>query len=901
MSDKTELTVLRNYFWILLVLWTVLVGSILFWTLFRQKRETGEAARIQARNSFEKDLVYRRWAASHGGVYVPTTDKMTPNPYLSHIEESNITTPSGRILTLVNPAYMTRQVHEMGAEQYGLHSRITSLKPIRAANAADEWETKALQAFEQGIKEVSSIEMIDNQQYMRLMRPMITEQGCLKCHAEQGYKVGDLRGGISVAVPMEPIQAIARRHALTLSVGDFLMWLLGVGGIGLGWQRLKQRIQEHKYAEEQIENLAKFPSENKNPVLRFSIDGTIIYANNAGSVVLEKWGCSVGERIPQPFREQLTENFQSGEASEFEFICNDGRIFLITLAPVVKAGYVNAYGLDITERKKAEEELKSAEKELTIWNKVSEIFLTIPDEKIYEEVLQAVLETMESKFGIFGYIDEHDTLIIPSMTRDVWEKCQIPDKTIVYPKEKWGGIWGRALVEKRSLFANQDLHVPEGHIPITSVLVVPIMYTGKAIGLLEVANKSTDYSHKDQEFLESIASKIAPILNARLQRNREERERKKAEEELKKQRYYLAKAQDIGSIGTWELDIKKNKLVWTDENYRIFGLPIGTELTYEIFLSCVHPDDREYVDAKWKAALNNEPYDIEHRLLVDGNIKWVREKAKLELDEKGNCIRGIGFTQDTTRHKQAEIALQNAKDELETRVQERTNELANTVEVLQSEVIERKRLEKEVLEISEEEQRRIGRELHDGLQQELVGMTFECQLLNRKLTAKSLPEADHAAKLHKGLSDAIDHTRAITRMLYPVDLDSKDISFALEQLASKVESLFHISCKFSCKKSLVVKRPDVAINIYRIVQEAVTNAIKHGEANRISISLKPSNNKITFTIRDNGTGLAADYDEDKGMGLRIMKYRASMIGASLNIKSGADSPGTLVTCSFENR
>jgi signal transduction histidine kinase len=180
-------------------------------------------------------------------------------------------------------------------------------------------------------------------------------------------------------------------------------------------------------------------------------------------------------------------------------------------------------------------------------------------------------------------------------------------------------------------------------------------------------------------------------------------------------------------------------------------------------------------------------------------------------------------------------------------------------------------------------------------------MTFECQLLNKKLTAKSLPEADYAASLHKGLSDAIDHTRAITRMLYPVDLDSKDISFALEQLASKVESLFQISCKFTCKKSLVVKRPDVAINIYRIVQEAVTNAIKHGKADSISISLKSSNNRITFTIRDNGTGLAADYDENKGMGLRIMKYRASMIGASLRVSADTKGPGTLVTCSFENK
>ena len=131
-------------------------------------------------------------------------------------------------------------------------------------------------------------------------------------------------------------------------------------------------------------------------------------------------------------------------------------------------------------------------------------------------------------------------------------------------------------------------------------------------------------------------------------------ERKKTEEELKKHQYYLEKAQDIGRIGTWELDIETNILVWTDGNYRIFGVPKGTELTYEAFLNCIHPDDREYVDTKWKAALNKEPYDIEHRILVDGEVRWVREKAELDFDDRGNCVRGIGFTQDITERKKAE-------------------------------------------------------------------------------------------------------------------------------------------------------------------------------------------------------------------------------------------------------
>lgn len=131
-------------------------------------------------------------------------------------------------------------------------------------------------------------------------------------------------------------------------------------------------------------------------------------------------------------------------------------------------------------------------------------------------------------------------------------------------------------------------------------------------------------------------------------------ERKQEEKELLKNQYYLSKAQEIGNIGTWELDILKNQLLWTKENYKIFGVQFGTEMTYELFLNCIHPEDREYVDKKWSDALNNKPYDIEHRLLVKNKVKWVREKADITFDEKGNAVKAIGITHDITDRKIAE-------------------------------------------------------------------------------------------------------------------------------------------------------------------------------------------------------------------------------------------------------
>ncbi|MDP2690663.1 MAG: PAS domain-containing protein, partial [Deltaproteobacteria bacterium] len=126
----------------------------------------------------------------------------------------------------------------------------------------------------------------------------------------------------------------------------------------------------------------------------------------------------------------------------------------------------------------------------------------------------------------------------------------------------------------------------------------------------------------------------------------------------------LRKAQEVAHIGSWNLSLLENILEWTDESYRIFGVPIGAPLNYEKFMEIVHPDDRGYVDKKWKAAIEGEPYDIEHRILVNNEVKWIREKADLSFDDKGMAIGGVGVSQDITTQKLAEEALKMAHGEL---------------------------------------------------------------------------------------------------------------------------------------------------------------------------------------------------------------------------------------------
>ncbi len=223
-----DIYMLKRNGWILAAAWTLIILTSFFWNSHQEEERVQALALNSLELSFEKDVVYRRWAASHGGIYVPASEATPPNPYLSHVPERDIITDSGTHLTLVNPAYMTRQVHEMGREQYGLEGNITSLDPLRPKNAPDEWERKALESFTDEEDEAVAIEEIGGKPHMRFMRPFITEEGCLQCHAHQGYQQGDIQGGISVSMPVSSYISHIHSRTFTLLAGHSLIWFIGI-------------------------------------------------------------------------------------------------------------------------------------------------------------------------------------------------------------------------------------------------------------------------------------------------------------------------------------------------------------------------------------------------------------------------------------------------------------------------------------------------------------------------------------------------------------------------------------------------------------------------------------------------------------------------------------------------
>jgi len=244
--------------WYLLFLcWTLLIVSFAWHENTKTRQSYIEIASAEARASYNKDLLYRRWAASHGGLYVPITENSPANPYLKNIPERDIQTPSGKSLTLINPAYMTRQVHEMAAEQYGVKGHITSLKVIRPENAPDAWEKEALNSFEKGETEYKGLTEIGGTAYLREMYPMVVEEICLKCHAEQGYTVGDIRGGISVSVPLEPYLQLIEGTVLENNVIHLLIWIIGIIFLVATKNAINRRTDTVRRSEEKFRRLVE--------------------------------------------------------------------------------------------------------------------------------------------------------------------------------------------------------------------------------------------------------------------------------------------------------------------------------------------------------------------------------------------------------------------------------------------------------------------------------------------------------------------------------------------------------------------------------------------------------------------------------------------------------------------
>ncbi len=394
----------RRYWLIPLVMWIGLTLISLYQSVSGIQEHSRELATESARHLFEMITLTRRWNALHGGVYVPITEQTQPNPYLQ-IPNRDIETLDHMKLTMVNPAYMTRQLSEL-ASQNGATFHITSLRPIRPLNAPDPWERTALESFEEGGKQQTLL----TDTLFRYMAPLEVKGSCLKCHAQQGYKLGDVRGGISVTIPSKPIfgenkkrivLSAAQHTGLFLIIS--LMALLLLKQLRLSWQNLvsvrhaqEQVIAERTASLSQIndrlrEEIAeRSKAENLYRLLTQSAPEAIITANTDGKVVSWNQGAErifgymEGEMLGEPLEKIIPIRYQAPHQAAMERAeqrTELGQLIQrVELTGLIKGGeespieislndwehegerFFTAVILDISERKQAEENLRLAAK-----------------------------------------------------------------------------------------------------------------------------------------------------------------------------------------------------------------------------------------------------------------------------------------------------------------------------------------------------------------------------------------------------------------------------------------------------------------------------------------------------------------------------------------------------------
>ena len=396
------------------IIWSMLVAGSLVWSLHQDGLNTLNTAAVAARANIAKDIGFRRWASSHGGVYVPPTEHTPSNPYLK-VPDRDVVTTSGKALTLMNPAYMLRELQTDFPGEYGNKSHITSLKLLNPNNAPDDWETAALRAFEQGEKLRQEVQQINGQPSLRMMKPLIAEKGCLKCHGTQGYKEGDIRGGISTIVSLAPYLTRERELGISLSLTHGAIWLIGLAGLGVSYRRDRnfsaaqhKAVNDLRESEQKYHMVADYTSDWE---YWLGVRGEIVYMSPSCLALTghyaEEFSADPGllpslvhpddRAAYEAHRHSHNEHAEAGE-SEFRIINKDGEIRWIShrCRPVFdqhgKWRGVRVGNRDITARHKAED-------------KITELNRTL-ERRVTERTEQ--LEAANSELEAFSYSVSHD-------------------------------------------------------------------------------------------------------------------------------------------------------------------------------------------------------------------------------------------------------------------------------------------------------------------------------------------------------------------------------------------------------------------------------------------------------------------------------------------------------------
>jgi signal transduction histidine kinase/ActR/RegA family two-component response regulator len=378
MQNSTSLGIKQLRLWCIaaLISWSLLLNGSLCLYVKQELQNVEFIGKKIGLTAVNKDYIYELWNAHNGGVYVPINDRNQPNPYLGGVTDRDIITPSGKKLTLINPAHMTRQAYRLEQEIYGVGGHTTSLDAVRPENAPNDWEREALLSFTQGEKDASELIKKGNRTFMRVMVPAITQESCLQCHMRKGDQAGNIRGGISITFPIDGIVELFQRQFKTNALYHLLIYLIGIIGLVVFYvqtsRQMKKRAAIEKQLRRQTEEWQNTFDAIPDIITLQDSEMRIIRANRATYDFFQASPDElVGSSCYTLFREgvsacpgcSVTDGYQHCSTLEHKLLEN---FFHICSAPVLdeqgEFQYIVYIARDITDKKKLEEELFQSRK-----------------------------------------------------------------------------------------------------------------------------------------------------------------------------------------------------------------------------------------------------------------------------------------------------------------------------------------------------------------------------------------------------------------------------------------------------------------------------------------------------------------------------------------------------------
>lgn len=621
-----------------------------------------------------------------------------------------------------------------------------------------------------------------------------------------------------------------------------------VGGIAID-------ITEQKRIEEEIRLMSRMPAENPHPVMRVTVEGEILYANDAARPLLDFWERTSGHRLPRDLRIRLHEAFRAGSKQTFEIVFDD-RLLLATIAPIVEGGYINVYGTEITDRKEAEERLRISQNRLRL--------------------------VTDSLPALISYVDRNERYVYANHTYMEW--FGIDPQTVVGKSVR--SVFGIGAYRKLKHSIDQALAGREARfealIPykrggpryVNGVYAPDIGVDGEVRGYFGLTNDLTDLK-RSQDLLRSSEERLGLLMETFTD-------------------YAIISLDRDGRVDSWNTGAE-----------HIFGYS-RDEMMGQTCDRLFTPEDREAgVPLKEMRSARQKGRAVDERwhLRKDGS-RFFANGVMMPL-YIGKALTGYAKIAGdlTEKQRQAEL-LQQAHDELEMRVAQRTRELAASNSALLQEIDQRAAAEKQRIDLlarlvsgQELERRRIARDLHDQLGQRLTALRLKIASL-KDLTGADKVLTERVERLQEIGERLDEEVSFLAWELRPSALDDLGLIDAVGAYVNEWSRHYETAAEFH-SAGLSGSRFDreVETHLYRIAQEALNNIAKHAEAGRVSVLIEKMAGNLALIVEDDGKGFDASepakQTESGGLGLVGMQERAALIGGDIEIES-ASGKGTTI-------